>query len=269
MTEQVTDQLETMILMALDANHENAFQSGNVLRSKQDGSAVQIVDQGKLLRIDEMRPVSSYTGDMLVDDRIVTWKPDLLLQHPAEILGDECEIMMMSGSDLRWFGFQKLRSAPKGVTYLGKPTHWYAMHFRQVTPNGLGDYRKRVIPFDKNGNPLVALVQKNIVCSPTTEGACAVVCASIKEDSHRKNTMLAHVKDATEIKFAVPIDDYKSIFSSREGPYSGNRRKSILHWVKNHLRKSSIGNEVEVKKHLRGIQEFTIDGLKIKISPND
>ena len=95
------------------------------------------------------------------------------------------------------------------------------------------------------------------------------VAASMIEDSHRSNTMLAAVKDATEIKFPVPLDDYKDVFADRDGPMNGARRKAIVHWVARHLRNSIRGKEHSVKRHTRGVQEFTIDGLRIRLTPND
>jgi hypothetical protein len=265
--ENVTDKLETLILLALDANHTDQ-KAGTVIRDKSTGGIASLHDQGELLRFEDMRPDSAYTFDMMDKERIFTATPDYLLTHPSEVLGEESEVVMLSGDTLKWRGFRRLRSAPKGVACLGKASHWYEMHTRFVDSSGNGDYCKRLIPIDKTGRPLFAKIQGHIVCAPNKEGEMLVICSSVIEDAHRSNAMLAAVKDATEIKFPVPLGDYKELFSDREGPYSGSRKKAIVHWVAKHLRSSTRGKEHAVKQHTRGIQEFKIDGLRVKLSPN-
>ncbi len=266
--ENVTDKLETLILMALDASHEQTTATGITRRVKANGGVQELYDQGDLLAADDMHPASAYTFDMADKERIFTTTADYLITHPADVLGDEAEVVMLDGETLKWRGYRRLRRAPKGVACLGRATHWYEMHFRFVTGNGAGEYYKRVVPIDRNGKPLLATVQGHSVCNPKLEGGMLVLCASVIEDAHRANTMLAAVKDATEIKFPVPIDDYKDVFAERDGPMNGARRKAIVHWVARHLRHSTRGNEFAVKKHTRGVQEFTIDGLRIRLTPN-
>lgn len=263
----VTDKLETLILMALDANHGHTV-PGTLRREKSTGRVLELHDQGELLAIDEMRPASAYTFDMADEERIFATTTDYLITHPADVLGDEAEVVMLDGEMLKWRGYRRLRRAPKGVACLGRATHWYEMHMRFVTGNGAGEYYKRVVPIDRNGKTLLAQVQGHNVCAPGEEGQMLVLCASVIEDAHRANTMLAAVKDATEIKFPVPLDDYKDVFAERDGPMNGARRKAIVHWVARHLRHSTRGNEFAVKKHTRGVQEFTIDGLRIRLTPN-
>ena len=265
--EQVTDAMETMILMALDANHGHSV-PGTLRRDKSRGGVEELRDQGELLRIGDMRPSSSYTFDMTDTDRIFATTKDYLLNHPSEVLGDDAEVVMLDGDIFKWRGFRLLKQPPRGVACLGRASHWYEMHTRVVNANGDGAYYKRVVPLSFSGSPLVATVQGHNVCTPMREGQMIVLCASVIEDALRSDTMLASVKDATEIKFPVPIDDYKDVFADREGPMNGSRRKAIVHWVAKHLRNSAQGKEHEVKRHTRGIQEFIIDGLRIRLTPN-
>lgn len=120
----------------------------------------------------------------------------------------------------------------------------------------------------RNGTPLPATAHGISICNPKFDGSALIMTASIIEDAYRANTMLATVKDDTEIKFPVPLDDYKNVFADRDGPMTGARRKAIIHWVATHLRHSTRGLEYEVKRHTRGVQEFTIDGLRIRLTPN-
>lgn len=266
--EEVTDKLETLILMALDANHDQTTATGITRRVRAHGGVQELFDQGDLLSIDEMRPASAYTFDMADKDRIFATTVDYLIAHPADVLGDEAEVVMLDGDMMKWRGYRRMRRAPKGVACLGRATHWYEMHFRYVTGSGAGEYYKRVVPIDRHGKPLLAQAQGHNVCAPNEEGQMLVLCASVIEDAHRANTMLATVKDATEIKFPVPLDDYRDVFAERDGPMNGARRKAIVHWVARHLRHSTRGMEFAVKKHIRGVQEFTIDGLRIRLTPN-
>lgn len=262
------DDLETMILLSLDANHE-----GVVLvvsrRDKASGSIEELHDQGELLHFDHMLPNSSYTVDMSDGERIYGATKDLLMAHPADVLGDESEVMLLDKGTLKWRGFRRLRKPPRGVACLGIATHWYEMHMRFVSANGSGEYYKRVVPLSRTGAPLLAKVQGHNVCTPRLEGEMLVLCASVIEDAHRANTMLASVKDATEIRFPVPLDDYKAVFAGRDGPIKDGRRKAIVHWVAHHLRHSTRGKEHAVKKHTRGVEEFMIDGIRVRLTPND
>jgi hypothetical protein len=92
---------------------------------------------------------------------------------------------------------------------------------------------------------------------------------SLKEDAHRTNTMLASFTEHVQIKMPVAIDNYKEIFIGRKAPLTQKgRKKAIIHWVAAHMRDTKNRKCCEVKRHIRGIQEFEIDGMKIKITPN-
>lgn len=264
----VIDEVETLILLALDANGtQSSVTTG--FRDRVNNTVLEIRDQGELLQFDNMFPSSAYTWDMTDSDRVYTAHKDYLVDHPAEILGDQSEFIFLKGQVMTWRGCRRIKRIPRGISCLGKASHWYEFHHRFVSLNGQCEYKKRIVPFDKFGNPLVARIQGHNICSPSQEGEMIILCASVIEDAHRANTMLAQVKEETEIKFPVPLGDYKEVFANRDGPMSGSRRKSIVHWVASHLRKSTKGNEHEVKRHTRGVQEFVIDGIRVRLSPND
>ncbi|MFM7010973.1 MAG: hypothetical protein ACKO0Z_16900 [Betaproteobacteria bacterium] len=266
--EDVTDKLETLILLALDANHDQTDVARIETKGRRTDGHWEIRDQGQLLKFDVMKPKSAYTFDMVDKTRIFAATTDYLVRHPAETFGYEAETVVFGGGLLKWRGFRLLRKPPKGAACLGKASHWYEMHERLVSPDGRGEYVKRLAALDSKGRPLPTLMQGHIVCGPKDEGVVLVMCASLIEDAHRANTMLAEVKDATGIKFPVPIDDYKHVFAERDGQMNGARRKAIVHWVARHLRHSTRGKEFAVNKHTRGVQEFTIDGLRIRLTPN-
>lgn len=259
-------EIETMIIMSLDANNTISNSAGS-LRDNNGGVFV-ISDQGDLLGFDNMLPKSAITYD-ISDDRLFTTHPDYLLAHQSEILGDEAEVVMFAGGIMKWRGFRRLKKAPKGVATIGKVSHWYEMHQRFTGMNGFTQYFKRAIPISASGKILPASIQGQWVCGPKDEGIVLNLCCSVIEDSQRSGVMVASVKESTEIKFPVPIADYKDVFIGRDGPLlQSGRRKAIIHWVASHLRSRQKGNTTEVKRHIRGVQSFVIDGLSVVIEPS-
>lgn len=69
------------------------------------------------------------------------------------------------------------------------------------------------------------------------------------------------------IGFTLPIDSLsqlKELFSLREIPDGYKRRVALLHWVSKHLRRKPSDHTelIEVKKHLRGREDFEWFGIK-------
>lgn len=271
--DNIISSLETMILMALDANMGEAPAQGVIGRSKKrDGSqSFRKVDAGVMLQFPNMTPVSAYTtefGDS-GEERLYTTDPDFLGAHPADIFGDEAEVSVLGDDFLRWVGMRRLRKPPRGLIYFGRPSHFYEYHYREVTLGGKQQYVKRVIPFSSTGKPLLARMSGALICNPGVEGDYAVLMASIIEDSCRADTMLAEFCDTAGIKFPVPLDSYKALFIIRDAPLTpAGRKKAILHWVAKHLRTSPKGKEAKVKAHTRGVDTFDLAGIKVTLTPN-
>jgi hypothetical protein len=74
------------------------------------------------------------------------------------------------------------------------------------------------------------------------------------------------IKESARCWFAHDEHCVKELCDLRDGPLVGNRRKAVLHWVADHLRRTPNGNYVDVQKHLRGISEFNIDGINFNIT---
>lgn len=250
---EITDTLETMILMALDATH-------NIVCDEE----YQI---NPMTGFDDMHVNSAYTADLIDHGRMYSANKNDLLSHPAEIIGDEQEVMLIKPGGIVWCGFRRIVKPPRRLLFVGRPEFLYEVHRREINHDGTGKYMKQLLPLSKKGEMIHAFFNGVPLCN--NHIACVMyLSASLIEDAERGNAMLAAVKDATEIKFPVPIDDYKDVFSDRDGPMNGARKKAIIHWVAQHMRHSTRGNEHEVKRHTRGVQEFTIDGLRIRLSPN-
>ena len=105
---------ESLIILALDANLEHSSKERRTIRDKTRGGLLDIEDQGQLLKLPSMKPVSAYTFDA-VDDRIYTPDPCLLMKKPWEILGERAEVMTLFFDALKWFGFERMKSTPKNM----------------------------------------------------------------------------------------------------------------------------------------------------------
>lgn len=268
-TEEVVDNVETLIGLAMYANlkHTPEYHK-DVTRCKH--MSLDIVDASYFLKSDDLYPESAYTFDMTDTDRLLTTDKDYLSGHPKEILGNRSEIILLFEGNLKWSAVKRLNKLPEGVSVLGKVDCVYERHYREVDLSGKNiAYSKSIVVLDKTGNTLPTMLRGQAPFDAKFEQSQIVLAASLVEDCVRSGTMLARVKDEIEIKFPVPVDNYKEMFAGRDEPLTpkGNR-KAILHWVRKHL-KSNNNKSWDVKKHIRGVQEFTIDGLKVVIEPND
>lgn len=265
------DQLETMLIMALDLKLDD--KSINATGRDARGSKI---DTGDLLQFDNMTPNVAYTFDLCDEEdandeyaREYSSSPSLLLNHPTDIIGRQNEIIMFDTEHgmLQWIGARKLPRRPKGIATTGKADMFYELHYREISLNGCEIYNKRIIALRKNGRPVTAFI-KNSPISMTEDIYSFFIMCSMIEDTHRSNAMTATLKEHTSVKFSVPLNDYQRIFSDRDGPFKSGKKRAILHWVAKHLRQSVKGKTHTVKQHTKGISNFKLDGLEINIAPN-
>lgn len=262
---EVIDPIEDLILYALESKDTAALHETRLCTiGKQKGVDV---DVSKFMQFDDMRPSSMYvSGVVSGTDRILGTVPELLMAHPAEILGDQMEhaVFDVASQSFKWFGYRRLRKAPKGVTYVGKAAFWYETHFRLVTAQGQTGYLKRALPIDSKGNALPAFFQKAPLQNKGGETFALCCAASAKEDIHRQGSMLVDVRDAVELRFSTYMGEHKSLFALRDAPLTPTgRRKAIVHWVSEHLR----GGGTKVQAHTRGAREISMDGISIRLTP--
>ncbi len=264
----VAENIESLIIMALDATCDNSGITRCTRRDKKNHMVMDTLDQGSILPIKPIYPESSFTVDM-TGDRVYTMDHKELLQPIYTILGEKTEVMMLYEGGLKWSGYKRMKQVPKRMYAMGRVEHWYEIHFRTVKFSGKNTYSKRVVPLDTNGLPVRAKFQ-DMELGDYFDFENMVLACSVIEDAKRANSMLATVSDAKEIKFPVGLDAYQEVFALRNGPLlPGGRRKSIIHWVSKHIRKNASGKESEVKEHQRGISEFDFDGIKLKLEPNE
>lgn len=264
--DETFDKLETMLLLAMDATVDDDKTKRNMASGKYINEEVNI---NAVLKIPPMKPSSSYIS-VPTDLRYYTADPSMLLDHPAEIFGGKSEILLLDEKSdlLKWVGVRRLPKAPVGCVAVSPVSHWYEFHYRTITLDGAQNYHVSPVPLSKKGVSVPYKCYGNMLNTDPTSRFSVVLAASLIEDAYSANTMLASVKDTVEFKFPVPLNAYKELFALRDGPYSGSRRKAILHWVSKHLRRKQDNDKVEVKEHLRGVHEFTVDGLNIKLEAN-
>lgn len=261
------DPLESLLIMALESDHPSIKQVGGTIKTR-EGSKTEH-DVSEVISFNDATPRSAYTLDISDDGRLFSSAVDYMKDHPIDILGNRSEsIWMHPSNDLaRWNCVERLQKKPKELAYLGKASAIYAYHYRVTLRNGAGQYFKRYVVLNKSGSSLPVKVSGQHQ-SAVNDGEDVLLMASIIEDAHRTGAMLASIKDAIEIKFPVPLADYKKVFIERDAPLVNGKRKAIIHWVASHMRKSKAGTESQVKRHVRGVKDIVIDGLKINIEPN-
>lgn len=267
-TEQTVDTLETMLILAMSAKSDSTIKDINHRVSAK--TSIYEFDANKIFKFPKRLIRSAYTAD-LTGDRLFVTEAKELLTHPAEIYGSTAEVLLLTDDRLKWTGFNKLNKKPNSTFALGKASHWYEMHYREVFINGTESYVVRPTAFDSKGNTLRIKLCDTWLDHSKNYQITAVTSASLIEDAHRSNAMLATVSEVdvgVELKFPVPLDAYKELFALRDGPYTSSRRKAILHWVAKHLRKGKDDKKIEVKQHTRGVSDFVLDGLKIHLTVN-
>lgn len=69
-----------------------------------------------------------------------------------------------------------------------------------------------------------------------------------------------------KIIFGVEEEMIKSLLYARSLPLTPKgRKRPILHWVRAHKRRIEMGTDVDVRKHLRGIEKFEMGGIDFSI----
>lgn len=265
---------EDMLLLSMccDKEYSNNVELQDGFFDKKRDVTMCEVDVGSLLHFPAMHPKSMYAFALTEDsDRLFSTCKDYLAAHPVDILKDSAEVACVYDGTMKWVGLRRLKSVPKGLYALTGAVSWYEYHFRMFFFSGKQSYFKRIVAFNRDGSvsPVKSRHSNVYIGNPKQEGEFSYLVASIIEDSHRAGTMLASVQDNTELRFAVPLDDYQKMFLDRDGPMKNCRKKAIIHWVSKHLRKNKSGESKSVCRHVRGVGDITIDGLRISITPND
>lgn len=221
-----------------------------------------------IYRFDTMAPSRSYTFDATDPDRVFADDHRLLLAPVEDIIGDSAETLVLYESEVRWIGLRKAKGLPKGLCTIGKCRSYYEVHARKILPDGTGTYAMSMEAVSVGGRPVPVLIPGFTFMNSGSNGPVLSLFASVLEDAHRPETVLAEFSDSVSLAMPVALDDYQELFSLRDAPLlPSGRRKAILHWVAKHKRRTKK-KVAQVNQHLRGVEQFVVDGLTVKLSPN-
>jgi hypothetical protein len=262
-----TENLETMLIMALDANAEANY--GWVKTHRGARVCQEVQSMTRLLGFAPMMPKKAFALAVADDDRLLSSSVTDLLTHPDDVFGRRSEVMLFDESTnrLKWMGLRRMNARPARIATTGRVRSWYECHWRVVMMDGSSTYDTGIIAFGENGGPVPCRFMGEWFSEPR-DHASAILAASIIEDVTRPVAMLATVTDRVSVSFSVPTDDYKEFFADRNGPWAeSGRRRPILHWVAKHLR-GDPDRSWPVKGHARGVRDFTVDGLSVTIDFN-
>lgn len=222
------------------------------------------VDAGARLQFSPLSPTTAYISE-LNGDRLIAVDAGLLLHTPQDIIGRHSEIAVVGDGVVKWAAFRKLQKRPKHVWIASPGADLYEYHSRFIRADGTADYAKRVVALSKSGKMVSAIIEgTKDVGAGSIDYEAIVMAASIIEDAHRPGTFLATVRDTVGVKLPIPQGEHLDVFKLRDGPKVGDRRRPLLHWVAKHVRKVQK-KEYQVKEHLRGVHEFDIDGMSVKL----
>lgn len=122
---------------------------------------------------------------------------------------------------------------------------------------GYGDY----VALTKSGR-----VVGNVGGQSKANAFYAAATLNFCADSKFLWNVLAHER-GSNVTFGVHQEQIKSLFYARSLPVTeSGRRRPILHWVQAHRRRMREGTDVDISKHLRGIEAFEMDGTTFTIT---
>lgn len=258
-------------MMLADTGEDDWLVSGGI-RKTSEGAVYEEKDAGSRLPFAAMTPSCAHTFDMVDGDRLVAVSHEYLVRHPSETIGRAAEVVMLTSDGLKWIGLRRLNKAPKGIWIANPRATIYEYHYREAFPDGRNIYNKRVAAVDKHGRPVnTIIVGSHGAPHPFgPEGVAIIMAASVIEDCNRSGAIRCELTDHNTIIAPIPIGAQKPLFAMRDGPMTGaGRRRAILHHVIGHARRSTRGNVHDVRDHFRGVDEFTVDRLHVRLSAND
>lgn len=259
MSDQI-DQIATMLAHFVCAESGDGAKD---LGKHQTKHLLREYDAGARLRFEPLYPAMAHTAQVN-SERVFAVDAALLLQTPQDLLGKLTEIALVSSNTVKWTAFKKLNKRPAGIWVASPGADLYEYHSRFIQANGKSDYRKRVAAISKTGKPVRVIIEGTKDQGGVDDGMFLVLAASVVEDSIRPGAFQATVKEGSGLIFPVPQGEHLDVFKLRDGPMVNNRRKSLLHWVAKHTRRTPAGSAV-VKEHLRGVHKFEIDGFDVTL----
>jgi hypothetical protein len=222
------------------------------------------IDSGFVHKFQPRFPTVAY-GSEMGGERIFANYAELLLESPQDLLGKHTEVTIVGEDRILWSCLRRIHKIPKGVWLSKAGADLYEYHTRAMFPDGSSKYFTRVAAIDKKGNPVKALIVGTRNVGNENDSMALILAASIVEDAHRPDVIRATLSDSVGITLPIKQGKHLELFKLRDGPAApGGRRRPLMHWVASHVRKS-VAKQCPVSKYLRGVHEFDIDGLHVKL----
>jgi len=144
-------------------------------------------------------------------------------------------------------------------------------------PGSLTPDKSKGIETTVNGG-FAGLMQDGIAIGTTEHGglcrwAASILCYIVSLHNDRRYfwevTAVEPFMDGLDAKAMFSVDEsyIKSLFYARSIPMTASGRlRPILHWVSAHKRRLERGVDIDVRKHLRGIDAFAMHGVNFRIT---
>lgn len=141
----------------------------------------------------------------------------------------------------------------KGEIY---PTYWFRPNYDPITGK---------CPIEKVCADTCSTEDEKKRCQSPETGTASMIIQFWQDRRFLWNVTAS--ENIAKSTFSVYPEQIKSLFYAREMPMTETgRKRPILHWVAAHHRRLKNGIDVDIEKHLRGINEFVYQGTKFIIT---
>lgn len=206
--------------------------------------------------------------DTEAEERLFYRDGSLLASDIRELIGDGFELAFLHGLSVKWF---KVVPADikrlKGFSVI-KHDAVFELHYRLRLSSGEGEYVKRV--FAIYNNKPVPVFYNGQPTPNDLPGQIYMLC-STAEDFYRKGVYHAKITNLDTrrgVTLAIDGEALIDLMKFRDTPRTeSGRKRPILHWVKEYLKKGVAPRPNKVSSHHRGIEVFEEGGVRVEITP--
>lgn len=262
--EEIAD-CATKALLLIMTNHQRASEKG----------------VEKHLRVEDYAPLVDYGIRF-------PWKDRITLLDQVDIANDEIpyNAVVNLGSPIRGVyasaayaqkvdvGFAKKYRALSGVNQVFRVGLYHGFEYlsKSIAKDSNGEMETVVQPYYAGIFPDGSCVGCSVSGLPSMYPAL-ILAYTIGLHNDRRYFWEVQAKEEfwegypAKAKFSIDEEYVKSLFYARSVPITNSGRlRPILHWVKAHKRRLKEGIDVDINKHMRGIDEFVMHDVKFSIT---
>lgn len=212
--------------------------------------------------------------DSLNEERLFSAEPDDLMADPSEQF-DEFELLREGSGEVayQWNGIRKRKTRLRAFVRPGCDVFWDSCQ-RTVYKSGHEDVKAFVFGWNK--------ARKIAISCPVPEHRNSAIQGSerpLERDAATTLILAASIVEDMKVNWTVTIRELsaftmysteeriKDLCALRDAPMTeSGRRAAICHWVRAH-RRNATPNPVDVRKHLRGVTQFPLGAMQVKVTP--